>query len=185
MSQTSIVLQTTLIAILSTTALHVLPTRAVQVADGTVYFTQPPRLDNAIATFSSAYSPAATYYFTLTIPQDAGEPLQRVTFTQEQGAEPFQFQLSQTEAFEGTRSRPGPRIALKDITANRDTRTVSIAFDPPIAPGKTLTIALRPVRNPGVKGTYLIGVRAVPVGEKSYSQFLGYGRFQIRRRGGV
>jgi hypothetical protein len=60
-----------------------------------------------------------------------------------------------------------------------------VVFEPAIAPGKTVTVALRPVQNPNFPGVYLFGVTAFPPGEKVHGQFLGFGRFAIRRRRGV
>jgi hypothetical protein len=155
--------------------------QAVQLRDGKTYFTQPPRLVNAVPTFSRADMPGVTYYFTLNLPENAGEPLQRVTISQTSGGGYPRFGLKDSEAFEGTRNRPGSKISLGSVTEDRSNRTVSVVFDPPVAPGKTVTIALAPVRNPDLKGTYLFGVTAFPDGDNPSGQFLGFGRFQIRR----
>lgn len=161
------------------------PARSVCLADGTVYFVQPPRLVNAVTTSSVAYSPLATYYFTLTLPETAGEPLGQVTFQQAEGAEFVEFRTQDSAAFEGERSRLGAALPIQQVTVDPDKRSLTVRFDPPIAPGKTVTIALQPRQNPGFRGVYQFGVTAFPAGEKAYGQFLGYGRFIIRRRGGV
>jgi len=57
------------------------PTEAVITADGTVYFALPPSLVKTRTTYRDPAVPS-TYYFTLSLPQQAGEPLQRVTFAQ-------------------------------------------------------------------------------------------------------
>ena len=62
----------------------------VVLADGTVYFALPPSLVTTTATFRSPNVPA-TYYFTLGLPENAGEPLQRVTFNQYKGKEDIKF----------------------------------------------------------------------------------------------
>ncbi|MGB3642285.1 MAG: DUF2808 domain-containing protein, partial [Rivularia sp. (in: cyanobacteria)] len=67
------------------------------------------------------------------------------------------------------------------ITEKRDDKTVSLTFNPPVEPGKTITIALKQIRNPSSEGVYLFGVTAFPVGEKSHGQFLGYGRLHFYR----
>jgi hypothetical protein len=160
---------------------------AVQLADGSTHFVQPPRLEKAIATFSVANSAAATYYFTIVVPSGAGEALQRVTIAQESGSEAIAFQSNATEAFEGDRARPGTWLTVQTTVPSQRSTTgaITVAFAPAIAPGKTVTIGLRPVRNPSVKGTYFFGVTAFPAGEKAVGQPLGLGRFQFRRRGGV
>jgi hypothetical protein len=81
--------------------------------------------------------------------------------------------------FEGTRRNQGQKLTLQDITADSKTRTVSLILNPPVPPGKTVTIAMKPVQNPTVSGVYLYGVTAYPAGAKSHGQFLGYGRLQF------
>ena len=59
--------------------------QSIQLADGTTYFANVPRLAKARTTFNRARTFGATYYFTLHVPNDAGEPLQRVMFKQQKG----------------------------------------------------------------------------------------------------
>lgn len=153
--------------------------QAVQLKDGTVYFAQPPRLVEATTTFNDVNDWGATYYFTLSLPENAGEPLQRVTITQKEGLENIRYNLKDSRAFEGTRGDKGTRVTLGEVTRERETRTVSVMFNPPVPPGKTITIGLRPVRNPMFSGFYLFSVKAFPQGEKSYGQFLGFGRIHF------
>ncbi|PMB51361.1 hypothetical protein CEN39_15650 [Fischerella thermalis CCMEE 5201] len=157
----------------------VLKTQAVQLRDGTVYFVQPPSLEGAITTYKTTYAWGATYYFTINLPENAGEPLQKITINQHEGVDRVRFDLEDTVVFEGKPRDKGQKLQLKDATSDRKTRTVSLIFDPPIPPGKTITIGLKPYQNPGVSGVYLFGVKAFPAGEKSYGQFLGYGRLQF------
>ena len=150
---------------------------AVRLADGTVYFAQPPSLVSATTTYNQVYAWTATYYFTLSIPENAGEPLQRVTISLDEGAEDIEFNLKDSRAFEGTRQHKGEKITLGAVT--QDKRSLSITFDPPVPPGKTVTIALYPFQNPRLGGIYLFGVTAFPPGEKTHGQFLGFGRLQF------
>ena len=154
-------------------------TQAVQLADGTVYFVQPPRLVAATTTFKEVNVWGATYYFTISLPENAGEPLQKVTITQNEGTQDIRFDLEDSRAFEGTRGNRGLRLGLGGVTRERKTKTVSVTFNPPVTPGKTVTIGLRPVYNPMFSGVYLFGVTAFPPGEKSHGQFLGFGRFNF------
>lgn len=156
---------------------------AIQVQDGTVWFEKSPRLVATTTTFNNAYVWGATYYFTLSLPENAGEPLQRVTITQIEGLDNIRYQLEDSYAFEGRRRDKGKKLTLGEVTRNRDNREVSVTFDPPVPPGKTVTIALRPVRNPFDDGIYLFGVKAFPAGEKAYGLNLGVGRLQFYRRG--
>lgn len=154
-------------------------TQAVQLRDGTVYFVQPPDLVDAKTTFNNVNMWGAKYYFTINIPENAGEPLQRVTITQQEGGYDVRFDLEDSRAFIGTPSDKGERLTLGEVTKERETQTVSVTFDPPVPPGKTITIDLRPVRNPMFSGVYLFRVTAFPPGEKSHGQFLGFGRFHF------
>lgn len=151
--------------------------QAIQLRDGTVYFVQPPDLVEATTTFNSVNVWGATYYFTINVPENAGEPLQRVAITQREGTDNIRFDLEDSRAFVGTRSHKGARLTLGSIT-NREKKT-SVIFDPPVTPGQTVTIGLRPVQNPRSSGVYLFGVTAFPVGEKSHGQFLGFGRLHF------
>ncbi|MBD2347162.1 DUF2808 domain-containing protein [Anabaena subtropica] len=153
--------------------------QAIQLRDGTVYFVQPPRLVDTATTYNQVNVWGATYYFTVSLPENASEPLQQITIHQHQGVDNIRFDLKNSFAFEGTRSRKGQKIGLKDATNNRQTRTVSITFDPPVSPGKTITIGLKPWQNPAVSGVYLFGITAFPPGEKTHSQFLGFGRLHF------
>lgn len=153
--------------------------QAIRLADGTVYFAQPPDLVEATTTFNSVNIWGATYYFTINIPENAGEPLRRVTITQREGTDNIRFNLKDSRAFIGTRSDRGARLTLGSVTKDRETKIVSLTFEPPVAPGQIVTIGLRPAQNPRFSGVYLFGVTAFPVGEKSHGQFLGFGRFHF------
>ena len=152
---------------------------AVQLADGTVYFADPPELISATTTFKEVYVWGAKYYFSINVPENAGEPLQRVAIAQKQGTEDIRFDLKETKAFMGTAGDKGPRLELGEVTRERKTSTVFVTFNPPVPPGQTVTISLSPDRNPRFSGVYLFGVTAFPAGEKSHGQFLGFGRLQF------
>lgn len=154
-------------------------TQAVQLRDGKVYFTQPPSLVDSTTTFNSVNVWGATYYFTLNVPQNAGEPLHKVIINQQEGADNIRFDLEDSRAFEGTRHQKGTRLTLGEVTQDRKTRTVSLTFEPPVPPGKTVTIGLRPIQNPSYSGVYLFGVTAFPQGDRPNGQFLGFGRLHF------
>jgi hypothetical protein len=159
-----------------------LPARAVQLSDGRIAFAQPPRLVGATATQKTAYAWGSTYYFTLNLLADAGEPLQKVVIAPEPNVDRAWFDLRDTVAFEGDRDRSEARLPIQDVTVDPKTKAITVTFDPPITPGKTLTVGLYANRNPNTGGVYLYGVTAFPAGEKAYGQFLGYGRIQITDR---
>lgn len=172
---------TTLLSLGGAMAFHP-PTQAIQLR-GTTYFASPPRLVGSESTQKFVYAWGAIYFFTLEVPPNAGEPLQRVAIAQQTSPDYVEFDLNRTEAFEGG-GRSGPKVPLGSATYDEKTRTVTTTFNPPIQPGKTVTIALRPYQNPSVGGVYLYGVTAFPgSGEPAYGQFLGFGRFNIYESG--
>ncbi len=151
-------------------------------ATRTAYFSKPPSLLKASTTYNRVSEPGAVYYFTINLPENAGEPLQKITIQQREGLEYIRFQLDKSVAFEGTESQEGQKIDLTDISSDQKTQTVSIAFNPPISPGKKITVGLKAMQNPQSDGVYLFGVTAFPKGEKTHSQFLGFGRLHFYRR---
>ncbi|HEY9763525.1 MAG TPA: DUF2808 domain-containing protein [Trichocoleus sp.] len=156
-----------------------LPVAAVELADGTVAFVNPPRL-TAASTTRNGVDENATYYLTLDLPAEASVGLQRVTIRLSEGRAPLlRFNLGATTAFEGTRYARGATLPLAAVTEDRDSQTVTIEFDPAVAPGRTVTLALRPNRNPHVGGVYLFEVTAYPAGERVQSYFSGYARLQF------
>jgi hypothetical protein len=161
--------------------------QAVELSDGRVYFEQPPSLVASSTTQNAVAISSVTYYFTISVPENAGEPLQRVTIAQRDGdsvTRRVEYDLEDTRAFMGTRGDRGEDIPLGEVTFDAETLTVSVDFAEPIAPGNVVTIRLEPERNPRSGGVYLFGVTAFPTGETPYGQFLGYGRFQFYERNG-
>ncbi|MBO9999427.1 MAG: DUF2808 domain-containing protein [Cyanobacteria bacterium SID2] len=153
---------------------------AVQVADGTVYFDRPPTLVSASTTFDGVRDWNSTYFFTLDLPEDAGESLRQISIVQHERLDPnLRYRLDDSYSFEGTRRNRGENIALGNVAHDEDTQTVTITFEPPVEPETTLTVALRPIRNPIFSGVYLFGVTAYPDGDRAYGQFLGFGRLHF------
>ncbi len=148
-------------------------------ANGRVSFKKAPDLVNVETTFNAARVWAARYYFTISVPDNAGEALGQVTINQRQGFEDIEFKLKDTKAFEGTPRRDGQRLRLKEVTKDPKSPTISVVFDPPVPPGKTITIELRPIHNPSVGGVYIFGVTAFPAAENPYGLYLGIGRLHF------
>lgn len=169
----------TLVATVAIEAALVFTASAVQLRDGITYFDYPPKLLSATTPHKSAGVWNATYYFTLELPENAGEPLQQVTISQTEGLERLRFNPEKTVVFEGNRRQKGEEITGFLAEFDRRARVVSVQFDPPLSPGKVVTIALKPVRNPIQGGIYLFGVSAFPAGEAVQEQFLGYGRLHF------
>ncbi len=154
--------------------------RSLQLADGTVVFAKVPQLLKARTPHVSAAFRGADYYFTFHVPDDAGEPLQQLTFRQRRGLEQIDFLVGATRAYPFRRRKQA--IGLTAMTDAE--QQVSVRFERPILPGETITVGLKAKRNPNLGGVYLFGVTAFPVGEKRQGQFLGYGRLQFFRAGG-
>ncbi|OLP17337.1 hypothetical protein BST81_16165 [Leptolyngbya sp. 'hensonii'] len=176
-----VVLGTVLLLTLGVTDPIVRKSPAVQLADGTVYFNRPPDLVGASATYKTAYAWNSTYAFTLDLLENAGEPLQRVTITLKDTPDPVRYFLEETRAFARTPDGQTRTLTLEQVTFAPEAQAVTVVFNPPVPPGRTVTIELRPVENPS-GGVYLFGVTAFPAGEKTYGQFIGYGRIQINDR---
>lgn len=159
---------------------------AVQLADGTVYFIQPPRLLEAMATQTAASAWGSRYYFTIQVPENSGEPLQKLAIFQHNGSDTVRFDLTATIVNQGKYNDNGPQLSLAQVSqesvpdyAGRDKPALVVTFSPPVPPGETVTIALHPKHNPQYPGVYLFGVTAFPPGDRVHPQFLGFGRLHF------
>jgi len=159
-----------------------LEAKAARLSDGNVYFTHPPNLVSSSVTETQTFAWNSLYYFTLSLPPDAGEPLQRVAIAQRDGStavRQIHYDLNATRAVLGNRYHHTASLTLGTTTYDQPSQTVVVNFDPPVPPGSTVTIELHPERNPQIGGTYLLGVTAFPAGDPAHGQFLGFGRFQF------
>lgn len=147
---------------------------------GQTFFSHPPHLDRAAAFPNTGYV-ASTYEFTLTVPEDAGQPLKAVTITQATNVETVEFNITHSRAFVGKGRGMGAEIQLASVGGHQlsNPGEATIVFDQPVQPGTTITIALAARRNPIWNGIYLFGVTAYPDGENGLGQFLGYGRLSF------
>ncbi|ABW30211.1 DUF2808 domain-containing protein [Acaryochloris marina] len=143
-------------------------------------FAQAPRLVSSQSTSKNAKELGATYYFTIDVPASAKLPLQQINLTLKQGVEYPRFKAKAVNAFEGTPRNKGTKLPLGLIVTDPPTRTLTVVFNSPVVPGKGVTIAVRPVRNPSV-GTYQFEATAFPEGETAKGQFAGIGRFDFYR----
>ncbi len=141
-------------------------------------FQHAPRIVRASTSQPAAFISGGTYEFTLTLPADAGAPLQAITISQAANAAKIQFAPGQSQVVAN-----GAPVAIAAIGGvNGD--EVTLSFDRPIQPGATVTIALVANRHSGVAGTYLFGITAYPVGDATNGLFLGYGRLSLFSPGG-
>jgi hypothetical protein len=153
--------------------------KAVELQGGRTAFSGSPQLLEATTTFNSVRAWGAKYYFTIALPKDAGEPLGKITIQQKKSSDDIDFYADETFAFAGDRSQEGENLSLGTVNWQEDTKTITIVFDPPLAPGQTATIGLKPKRNPDYGGVYLFGVTAFPAGENPQGLYLGAGRLNF------
>ncbi|MEM8602877.1 MAG: DUF2808 domain-containing protein [Cyanobacteria bacterium P01_H01_bin.121] len=160
------------------------PVQAVTFADGSTHFAEVPRLVNVATNKRAAGSLGPTYTFTLRVPVGATENLGRVVIQQIQGGDQVWYQnIHELRIFEGTIRNQGRNFAIAAIDLNPINNTIVVDFDQTVPPGTTVTIALRPQRNPRSIGTYLFNIRAFPSGPKPAGQFVGTSRIEISERG--
>ena len=150
--------------------------------DGTRFFEAAPRLGKARTTFNRVRMRGATYYFTLTLPSGAGEPLGKIIINQKSGIDEILLLLEETVAFIGTPNDRQEMLSLADVLQSEDQREITVFLDPPVPPGNIVTIGLKPRKNPKFDGTYLFGVTVFPAGEKSQELYLGVRRLQFYDR---
>jgi len=151
---------------------------AVPLPNGQTAFDSPPRLINVESSYSSSNLPS-TYFFTLRIPNNAGEALKAVKIVQPENQETISYQGNATQSFRGNRWTRGPQISLAAIGGLTESGEMMVVFDPPVQPGKTVTVALKAKQNPTFGGVYQFGVTAYPAGERGIGQFLGYARLNF------
>jgi hypothetical protein len=146
------------------------PAIAGQFSNGASVFDHAPRLMSVSTTQPIAIAAGGTYEFKLTVPQDAGAPLQAVTISQAENAAKIQFRANQSQAVAN-----GAPLTISAI-GGAESDNLTISFDQPVQPGSTVTISLPVARNADTGGIYLFGVTAYPVGDSTNGLFLGYGR---------
>ena len=157
-----------------------LASEAVKAPDGTVAFESGIALVDASTTFNGVRVRQARYYFDLELPNDLGEPLKRVVINQRTGSDEVKFKPDKTEAYLGSSNNKQEPL---ELTASVDeaTRAITVEFDRPIPPGSSVTIGIKPKRNPDYAGVYLFGVTAYPSGDKPVGLYLGPGRLHFYR----
>ena len=117
----------------------------------------------------------ATYRFTIVVPPDAGKALKAVKIEQRENFRDIvEFQEEKSRAFVGEQA-----LSLSAIGGSSESGTITVVFEQPIAPGSTVTIAVKPQRNPFGSGVYLFGVTAYPEGDNGRGLYLGSGRIHI------
>ncbi len=160
---------------------------ALEKPSGERVFERSPRLIRSAANFKTRDT-LAHYYFTIEIPEDAGESLKAVTIQQKTNVEEITFYPNKTRAFFGKKFKKDLSIALASAEplvdqASSRINGVKVVLETPVEAGNIVTISLR-ARNPLYGGIYLFGVTAFPEGANSQGMYLGSGRIQFDIRGG-
>ena len=162
----------------STLTTAMLPATAVEFPDGRTAFEEAPRLTRSSAKFN-ARGAGSTYYFTIDMPEGAGEPLQAVKLMQLRNVNTVRFRNASSVAFKGTRFVRGPEVPLAAVGGSSEPGEMLVVFDTPVLPGERVTIAVQPRRNPQHGGHYQYRVTAFPAGPHGIGQPLGIGRIYI------
>ncbi|MEB3172465.1 MAG: DUF2808 domain-containing protein [Cyanobacteriota bacterium] len=146
---------------------------------GKTYFSKPPWSVDLISYYTTVWETWAEYYFTVQLDPAAGAALGGLEITQTRGVDrTFPFNVGATRAFLG---RPRQQGAAVPVEASFDaaSRTFSISFPEPVAPGSTVTVSLKPWNNPAMADTYMFQVTAFPSGPNPSPTPLGYGTLRI------
>ncbi|PNW48826.1 UNVERIFIED_CONTAM: hypothetical protein BEN50_11290 [Euhalothece sp. KZN 001] len=170
------------LVVLSTLSIIMPSASAGERLDGTVYFEAAPCLKNVKTTFNETHRRGATYYFTLTLPSNAGEPLGELVITQRLGIDDIPLLLEKTTAFVGTPNDKQESLSLANVSQSEDHRKITATFRQPIPPGTTMTLGLKPRKNPQYDGVYLFGITARPAGNITQDLYLGVRRLQFYDR---
>ncbi|MEL6468653.1 MAG: DUF2808 domain-containing protein [Cyanobacteria bacterium J06623_4] len=139
------------------------------------FFSGPPRITGVRVTNDTQYR-ESEYRFNISIPENAGESLEEVVFSQVEGRDYPSFSIRDTYAYiQGDRST---KLSLGLVANDTDEKTMTVVFDPPISPGNEITVALKAHRNP-VDGIYLYEATAFPPGNNGQGQRLGIERLSF------
>ncbi len=173
----------TILGIISSTLILNSPVLALKTGNNQTLFDYSPRLLDAVTTSSRIRMEGATYYFTVYLPKDVGESLQQLTLQQTQGLDTISFYLDDTIAFEGRPVNREQHLNIARVKRNLDNNKISLIFEPPISPGKTFTIAMKPKTNPEMAGNYQFAITVYPAGENPQGLYLGLGRLIFNQKG--
>ena len=147
--------------------------------NGATYFQRPPWKVDLLSYYTTVGDPSAEYFFTVELAADAGASLGGLTIQQSRGSDwQFPFLVERTQAFLGRPRQVGAQVP---VTASFDSssRRFSVSFPEPIAPGRTVTVMLKPWHNPSQSDTYMFQVTAFPAGPNPSPAPLGYSTLRI------
>ena len=102
------------------------PVQAGQLSNGQTFFDHPPLLLEASTTYKEVWVWAARYYFTIFLPDNAGESLKQIVFQQKPSPEMIDFYPEKTIAFMGTRDERGKGLNIQQSQWNPETNSIAI-----------------------------------------------------------
>lgn len=146
---------------------------------GSTYFVHAPLKAQILSYSTTVWESLPDHYITLTLPEDAGADLGMISVEQIRGSDfSFAYDVGATRAFIG---RPRHEGAAVPVQAEFDagSRRFRLTFPQPVPPGRTLTVVLRPWRNPGTADTYLFQVMAYPAGPSPVASPVGVATLRI------
>ncbi|MEA5509222.1 DUF2808 domain-containing protein [Crocosphaera sp. UHCC 0190] len=155
------------------------PSLGIEQKSERTFFRKSPRLLDVITTFKGARITIPTYYYTINLPDQSGESLQKITIQKRQGFEIIEYYPNRTIAFQGTPDDRGQPLTVKESIWDETTETMTVILSPPVPPGTTFTVGLKAIRNPEHGGIYLFGVNVFPSGENPMNLYLGSGRLDF------
>lgn len=152
--------------------------RAVEL-QGQTWFMKPPWKVDFRNYYWYVMQTGGEYYFTLTLPEQAGVGLGGLRIQQTRGVDrQFPLAAERTRAFLGLPRREGPAVAVEARFDNQR-RLYDLRFPQPPQPGETITVALRPWYNPTQADTYMFSVQAMPAGPNPVPASLGFATMPI------
>ncbi|MEM9541125.1 MAG: DUF2808 domain-containing protein [Cyanobacteria bacterium P01_E01_bin.42] len=148
----------------------------------TAFQGRAPRIEDVRTSSAYTSSRRAKYYFTLTLPDTSETPLQKVIVQQRGGQERIRFKLEETTAFLGTSRDRGEPLDIQSASYDESTLAVTVELTEAISPGTTMSIRLKPRRNPRWGGAYGFGVTVLPAGANGRELYLGARRISFYER---
>lgn len=154
------------------------PLQALEL-QGQTWFVRPPWKVDFTNYYWYVMQTGGEYYFTVTLPAEAGVGLGGLVIQQTRGVD-TQFPIAgdRNRAFLGRPRHEGAAIPVQ-VQFDQASRRVTVQFPQPPQPGQTVTLALRPWHNPSQADTYMFSVQALPAGERPVPASLGFATMPI------
>ncbi len=119
-----------------------------------------------------------TYFFTVRNPGQA-PPMKAVRIVQNRNLGTVRFKENSVKAFAGKRPQQNRALALAPIGGVSEPGAITVAFQKPVLPGETITIVVKPQKNPKASGRYQFGITAFTQPTDITGRLLGYGYLNI------